>query len=57
MRTEYTKELIKSKSKYFTQTRKEWENEIYQYLIDNTGRSWSRGGITMMFGQLIINSS
>ena len=56
MRTEYTKELIKSKSKYFTQTRKEWENEIYQYLIDNTGRSWSRGGITMMFGQLIINS-
>lgn len=56
MRTEYTKELIKTKPKYFSQTQKEWENEIYQYLIDNTERSWSRGGITMMFGQLIVNS-
>ena len=56
MRTEYTKELIKTKPKYFSQTQKEWEDEIYQYLIDNTERSWSRGGITMMFGQLIVNS-
>ena len=56
MRTEYTKELISTKPKYFSQTKKEWEDEIYQYLIDNTERSWSRGGITMMFGQLIVNT-
>jgi hypothetical protein len=56
MRTEYTKELINTKPKYFSQTKKEWEDEIYQYLIDNTERSWSRGGITMMFGQLIVNT-
>ena len=56
MRTEYTKELIATKPKNFSQTKKEWEDEIYQYLVDNTERSWSRGGITMMFGQLIVNT-
>ena len=56
MRTEYTKELINTKPKYFTQSKQEWEDEIYQYLVDNTKRSWSRGGITMMFGQLVVNS-
>jgi len=56
MRTEYTKELINTKPKYFSQSKKEWEDEIYQYLVDNTERSWSRGGITMMFGQLIVNT-
>lgn len=56
MRTEYTKELINTKPKYFSQTKKEWEDEIYQYLVNNTERSWSRGGITMMFGQLVVNS-
>lgn len=36
MRTEYTKELIATKPKNFSQTKKEWEDEIYQYLVDNT---------------------
>jgi len=56
MRTEYIKKLILTKPKCFSQTKKEWEDEIYQYLIDNTERSWSRGGITMMFGQCLVNS-
>ena len=49
MRTEYVKQLINTKSKNFSQTRKEWGDEIYQYLVDNTDRDWSRNGITMMF--------
>ena len=56
MRTEYVKQLINTKSKNFSQTLKEWGDEIYQYLVDNTDRDWSRNGITMMFGQLIVNS-
>jgi hypothetical protein len=56
MRTVYVQQLLDSKPNNFSQTKKEWEDEIYSYLVSNTSRSWSRGGITMMFGQLIVNS-
>jgi hypothetical protein len=56
MRTVYVQQLLDSKPNNFSQTKKEWEDEIYSYLVSNTSRSWSRGGITMMFGQLVVNS-